>query len=136
MPNPENIVGKGREFSSTYQPANRGRKKSVFAQLKEQVKATQGVCISRDDCYKLCAMLIEQPIDNLKEIYKDPPSPAWVVSVVGAIMTDIKLGRMVTVDSLFDRFFGKATQPTDNKTEVAIKGSVPISKWLEQNIEK
>jgi hypothetical protein len=51
-------------------------------------------------------------------------------------MTDIKLGRMVTVDSLFDRFFGKATQPTDNKTEVAIKGSVPISKWLEQNIEK
>lgn len=136
MPNPENIVGKGREFSSTYQPANRGRKKSVFAQLKEQVKATQGVCISRDDCYKLCAMLIEQPIDNLKEIYKDSSSPAWVVSVVGAIMTDIKLGRMVTVDSLFDRFFGKATQPTDNKTEVAIKGSVPISKWLEQNIEK
>ena len=41
MPNPENIVGKGRVFSSTYQPANRGRKKSVFAVLKEQVKATQ-----------------------------------------------------------------------------------------------
>lgn len=121
MPNPENVIGKGNRFSSTNQPANKGRKKSVFNQLRDKVYAEEGLRLSREDCYKLCASLIELPVEELKTIYKDTTSPAWVVSIVGAILSDIKFGRMVTVDSLFDRFFGKATQPTDNKTEHTFK---------------
>ena len=106
MPNPENVIGKGRLFSSTNQPANKGRKKSVFNQIRDKVYAEEGLRLSREDCYKLCASLIELPVEELKTIYKDPTSPAWVVSIVGAILNDIKFGRMFTVDSLFDRFFG------------------------------
>lgn len=117
----EHIKGKGKQFSSTYQPANRGRKKSVYNKLIEKVKAEEGICLSREDCYKLCATLINLPISKLKELAKDETSAAWVVSIISAILTDIKFGRTVTVDSLFDRFFGKATQPTDNKTELTFK---------------
>lgn len=121
MPNPENVIGKGKLFSSTNQPANRGRKKSVYNELIEKVKVEEGICLSREDCYKLCATLINLPISNLKELAKDETSAAWVVSIISAILTDIKLGRTVTVDSLFDRFFGKATQPTDNKNEHIVR---------------
>ncbi len=121
MPNPENVIGKGKLFSSTNQPANRGRKKSVYNELIEKVKVEEGICLSREDCYKLCATLINLPISKLKELAKDETSAAWVVSIISAILTDIKLGRTVTVDSLFDRFFGKATQPTDNKNEHIVR---------------
>lgn len=121
MPNPENVIGKGKLFSKTNQPANRGRKKSVYNELIEKVKVEEGICLSREDCYKLCATLINLPISKLKELAKDETSAAWVVSIISAILTDIKLGRTVTVDSLFDRFFGKATQPTDNKNEHIVR---------------
>lgn len=61
MPNPENVIGKGNRFSSTNQPANKGRKKSVFNQLRDKVYAEEGLRLSREDCYKLCASLIELP---------------------------------------------------------------------------
>lgn len=121
MPNPENVIGKGKLFSSTNQPANRGRKKSVYNELIEKVRVEEGICLSREDCYKLCATLINLPISKLKELAKDETSAAWVVSIISAILTDIKFGRTVTVDSLFDRFFGKATQPTDNKNEHIVR---------------
>lgn len=136
MPNPENIKGKGNRFTSSNQPANRGRKKSAFNLLREKVHAEEGYRLSKEDCYKLCACIIELPLETLKEIYKDTTSPAWVVSIVGAVVADIKLGRMVTVDSLFDRLYGKASQPTENKHDVNVKGSIPIAKWIEDNAKK
>lgn len=135
MPNPENVIGKGNRFSSTNQPANKGRKKSVFNQLCDKVYAEEGLRLSREDCYKLCASLIGLPVEELKAIYKDTASPAWVVSIVGAILSDIKFGRMVTVDSLFDRFFGKATQPTDNKTEHTFKPRTLTPEEVEKYIK-
>lgn len=59
----EHIKGKGNRFSSTNQPANRGRKKSVFNQLRDKVYAEEGLRLSREDCYKLSASLIELPVE-------------------------------------------------------------------------
>ena len=39
----------------------------------------------------------------------------------GAVQFPVGPLNGVWVDSLFDRFFGKATQPTDNKTEHILK---------------
>ena len=46
MPNPENVIGKGKLFSKTNQPANRGRKKSAYKELLGIIEQGGGTPLS------------------------------------------------------------------------------------------
>ena len=53
-------------------------------------------------------------------------TPIWVLNVVSAINTDIRYGRTSTVEMLFDRVFGKATQPIESDVQLT-NNSVDLS---------
>lgn len=46
MPNSKNVIGKGNRFSSTNQPANRGRKKSAYKELLALIEQGGGTLLS------------------------------------------------------------------------------------------
>ena len=83
----ENIKGKGNRFTTDNQPAKRGRKPSLYRQIKELLGTDARAELSREDYYRLIRFLIR------------------------AVVKDSRAGRMDSLNSLLDRLFGKAAQP-------------------------
>jgi hypothetical protein len=126
---------KGVQFSSTYQPKKNGRKPSLFRKLKELTGKRVDYELSREDFYKTIRFLFERTQSELKKVYEDKETPVWVCNIIAAIWADTRYGRTTTIDTMFDRFFGKATQPIEadfslprnqeeNMTDEAIKSEI------------
>lgn len=106
-----NIEGKGNRFTSANQPPHRGRKPSLYRQIRELLGTEARAELSREDYYRLISFLLEQPLDTLKRLSDHPTTPIWIINLIRAVVKDSRAGRMYTLDSLLDRLFGKATQP-------------------------
>lgn len=138
MSNNKNIAndGKATRFSATNQPKNKGRKPSLYNQLKELAKAEGNIDLSKDDFSKLTALLLSKSLKELNAIQQDEETPIWIVNIVRAIVKDSNEGRISTLDTLLDRLFGKATQPTQQSVAVEMKGSIPVSEWVKDRLKK
>jgi len=104
----------GNRFSKTNQPKNAGRKPSLFRKLKKQVGIKVGHELSKEDYYDVIRFLIERTPNELDSLMKDigghanKNTPIWILNIISAINTDVRYGRTSTIDSLFDRLWGKA----------------------------
>lgn len=131
-------IGKyGNKFSSTNQPQNRGRKPSLYNHIKKLLGTEAKAELSKEDYFKLIQFLLEQPLDNLKKLADSKNTPIWIVGVVRAVVKDANAGRTNTLDSLFDRLFGKASQPLTGKDEgpIQFKGSISVRDWVKDRLQ-
>lgn len=103
----------GKRFSSDNQPPNRGRKPSLYKQLEGIIGREISVEFSKEDYTKIAQWLLERTKSQLEEIATDSSIPVFVISMVSALVMDIRRGNTYTVDRIIDRAFGKATQPMD-----------------------
>ena len=79
--------------------------------------------------------LMERSPNELERLIKDEngqpnkDTPIWVLNIVSAINSDIRYGRTFTIEMIFDRIFGKATQPIDGdvNAQVTTTNSVDLS---------
>ena len=109
MAHEKNLIGKGNRFSTTNQPANRGRKPHLYKFAKEE-----GVSVEE---YKLAiSYLFNLTTDQVRALKEAEDTPVWVGVICTALLTDIKHGRTNTVFELADRLFGKATANVDLTT--------------------
>lgn len=121
MPNPENVIGKGNRFSSTNQPANKGRKKSAYKELLGIIEQGGGTPLSYEEYKKMSSELLNLNEEALKRLANDKSTPIWFRAHIKGIVEDMKLGRTYTIEQIMDRLFGKATQPTDNRNEHIVR---------------
>lgn len=133
-----NIIedGKATRFSAKNQPEKNGRKPSLYTQLKEMVKLEGSIDLSREDFSKMTMLMLSKPLSELQTLAKSEDTPIWIVNIVRAIIKDASDGRISTLDSLLDRIFGKATQPTQQSVAVEMKGSIPVSEWVKDRLKK
>ena len=82
-----------------------GRPKNMLTILK-------GQGLSRTDYYNAIEYMLNMSKPALTVISKSETDPVWKISIARAILKDIALGYYSTVESLFDRLFGKAKQST------------------------
>lgn len=104
------IKGKGKLFSSTNQPANRGRKPKLYTTAKK------GYDIEITEFREVSKYLLQCTRLELAQLADDPSTPVWVENIAKALLQDIKNGRMFAVNELFDRIFGKAMASVDITT--------------------
>lgn len=122
----------GNRFTSTDQPANAGRKPSVYKYIKTITGKKVAAEMSKEDYLKVIRFLMESTPEELEPLVKsadnkpNKKTPIWVLNVVSAINTDIRYGRTSTVEMLFDRVFGKATQPIESDVQLT-NNSVDLS---------
>lgn len=128
MPNPENVIGRGNRFTSSNQPRHNGRKPSILKQLQ----LNYGIELSREDYRKIIGYLLERTTQELNALQSSPDTPTFIVCIIRALLYDTKKGRIQTLDALLDRLFGKPT----NKSNIELKGSIPIKAWIRDNIQK
>lgn len=129
-----NIKDRGVKFSSTYQPANRGRKPSLFRKLVEQWNGSDEPKPSKADYHNMIAYLMERTTEELTELYNEASTPVWVKTIISAMREDMACGRMVTINALFDRVLGKPSAEVD--ATFNLRGSVPIRAWVEDRLKK
>lgn len=125
---------KGNRFSSDNQPKNPGRKPSVYKYIRDITGKKVAPEMSKEDYYKIIRFLMESTPEELeglvmgKDKKPNKKTPIWVLNVVSAINSDIRYGRTSTVEMLFDRVFGKATQPIEGDLNAQVtNNSIDLS---------
>ena len=121
-----NSSGKEYRFSSENQPKKNGRKPALYKKLKELTGKKVDYELSKEDYYKVIRYLMERTPGELKKILENAKddtngsTPVWVINVISAINSDIRYGRTTTIDSIFDRLFGKASQPIEGDINASV----------------
>jgi hypothetical protein len=107
----------GRQFSSTYQPPNHGRKRSA---LKKYLK-DNGVSIQ--DLRLVFQNLVIKKLSELKTLKEEAEeSPAIIGFTVSALLKDYEAGKLDVCNSLLDRVWGKPVQQVEMG---AIRNDIP-----------
>ena len=124
-----NTTGKEHRFSSTNQPKKNGRKPALYNQLRKITGKQFKTDLSKEDYFKIIQYLMERTPTELKSILanakeEDGVTPVWVLNIISAINSDIRYGRTTTIDSIFDRIFGKATQKIDGDVNANLSGAI------------
>lgn len=120
----------GNRFTSDNQPKKNGRKPSLYKQLRELTGKKVGFELGKEDYYEVIRFLMERTPGELQKILdnaKDKDSgttPIWVLNIISAINSDIRYGRTYTIDMIFDRIFGKSTQPIEGDINTNVSGSL------------
>lgn len=112
---PGNVVGV--RFSATRQPKKVGRKPTLYKQLFNNTSKRFEVELSKEDYYKVIRFLMECTPSELKRITEDESTPMWVSNIISAIFRDIKYGKINTLNTFFNRLFGKPTQTIESEIE-------------------
>ena len=129
----------GNRFSSENQPKNPGRKPALYTQLKKITGKQVKHELSREDYYKVIRYLMERTPGELAKIVQNAKdntngeTPVWVINIISAINSDIRYGRTTTIDSIFDRLFGKASQPIEGDVQVT-NNSVDLSVFSDEEL--
>ncbi|MBQ7774514.1 MAG: hypothetical protein IJ379_01205 [Lachnospiraceae bacterium] len=124
----------GNRFTSENQPQNRGRKPSLYKKLKALTGKKVGYELEKEDYFNVIRWIMEQNTSTLEVLIKgadgkpNKDTPLWLINIISAINTDIRYGRTSTVEMIFDRVFGKATQPIEGDINAQVtNNSVNLS---------
>lgn len=132
----------GKQFSSENQPKKNGRKPSLYKKLKDLDGKKVDFELSKEDYYNIIRYLMERTPGELKRIVENARDdingtiPVWVINIISAIQFDIRYGRMNTIDSIFDRIFGKAIQPVDAEITSNVKNEVLTEEQIKLELDR
>lgn len=126
----------GHRFTSDNQPKRKGRGKfSVLSYIRQTTGKKVDPQSSKEEILKVIQHIYESSPAELEPLMKDPNDPTkpnantpmWVLNVIAAINTDMRYGRTSTIEMLFDRVFGKATQPIEADVNAKVTNTVDLS---------
>lgn len=126
----------GHRFTSDNQPKRKGRGKfSVLSYIRQTTGKKVDPQSSKEEILKVIQHIYESSPAELEPLMKDPNDPTkpnantpmWVLNVIAAINTDMRYGRTSTIEMLFDRVFGKATQPIEADVNAQVTNTVDLS---------
>lgn len=101
-------------FSNRNQPGNRGRKPTRLNNFLKSIQMEKDFeLISKEDAYKLLAMIIFCNRAELEKMTKSAHIPIFMAGIIKAIIVDTANGTIDTVEKVFDRLYGKGNQPIE-----------------------
>lgn len=134
---------KGNRFTSENQPKKRGRGNlSVLKYIQTTTGKKVNPQSSKEEILKVIQHLYESSTAELELLLKDPndrtkpnkDTPIWVLNIISAINSDIRYGRTSTVEMLFDRVFGKATQNIEGEINANVSNNVDLSALSDEEL--
>ena len=101
-----------------------GRPKKLIKKLEEIIGMEFKVNLSRADHYQILKWLLERTVEELKEVATSKKSPVFVVTIASALRKDITQGRIHTIETLYNRFFGTPKQTLDVKADLNVNNDI------------
>ncbi|WP_302582313.1 hypothetical protein [Paraprevotella clara] len=122
----EHIKGKGNRFSSTNQPANRGRKPKLYTVAKKAYN------VSREEWNEVKLYLLQCTPSEIDEIIDKKDTPMWVLILARGLKRNAAKGVTDVLNDMEDRLFGRAVSSPDCEQTIE-HGSISIDKWIKKN---
>lgn len=116
----------GKVFTQSRQPQKRGRKPALYKQLLKKNAKIGEIELSKEDYHRVLHFLIERTPGELEKLAKDYNTPVWVSNIISALFSDVKAGRITTLNMVFDRLFGKATLSIDGEVETNVHNTINV----------
>ena len=132
----------GHRFTADDQPKNAGRKPALYKKLKVLTGKKVDHELSKEDYYNIIKYLIERSPNEMdalsrnKDGHANKDTPIWILNIISAINTDVRYGRTTTIDSLFDMFFGKATQAIEASISTPPKAKDMTEEEIREEINR
>lgn len=127
---------RGNRFTSENQPKKKGRGRlSVLKYIQQTTGKKVDPQSSKEEILRVIQHIYESSPSELEALMKDPnnpkqgnpDTPMWVLNVIAAINSDMRYGRTTTIEMLFDRVFGKATQPIEGNIDTTVTNALDLS---------
>ena len=113
----------------------KGPPKKVITQIQEMTGRDYGVKLTKRDIYQMIQHCLEMNMTDLADVMKDQKQPAFVQCISRAILKDLKDGKIATVESIFDRVFGRPVQTNQLTGEGGGPVKVQSIKFGDKEIE-
>lgn len=123
----EHIKGKGNRFSSTNQPANRGRKPKLYTIAKKAYN------VSREEWNEVKLYLLQCTPSEIDKIIDKKDTPMWVLILARGLKRNAAKGITDVLDGMEDRLFGCAPIAQDEDSTLYSENGIDIDKWMEEN---
>ncbi len=123
----EHIKGKGNRFSSTNQPANRGRKPKLYTIAKKAYN------VSREEWNEVKLYLLQCTPSEIDKIIDKKDTPMWVLILARGLKRNAAKGITDVLDGMEDRLFGRAPIAQDEDSTLYSENGIDIDKWMEEN---
>ena len=123
----EHIKGKGNRFSSTNQPANRGRKPKLYTIAKKAYN------VSREEWNEVKLYLLQCTPSEIDKIIDKKDTPMWVLILARVLKRNAAKGITDVLDGMEDRLFGRAPIAQDEDSTLYSENGIDIDKWMEEN---
>lgn len=123
----------GNRFSPSNQPKKRGRKTNIFAQLKKDVEGELGCKVADIDVNSILAMAAfgSQELHNAYLKGEDgkvsSKTPMAIMNYIRALQIQTQKGNTDAIERIFDRLYGKATQPLEGNIDTNVTHNVDLS---------
>ena len=93
--------------------------------LADMVQRDFNLKLTKGDKFQIIESLLEKSKEELQIVIDDSTSPVFMVSIAIAIIGDMQAKRINTVESIFDRVFGRPTQtqgfdPKNNEIKLSL----------------
>lgn len=108
---------KGKRFSSTYQPAKRGRRPDIIKKLK-------GYGCSESDIKRLLEEIVFKDKKGAEDLLRDVELPIIALTYLKGLIKDMNNGRVDVLEKVLDRIYGKAAQRQE--VEANVTGTRPV----------
>lgn len=127
----EHIKGKGNRFSSTNQPANRGRKPKLYTIAKKAYN------VSREEWKEVKLYLLQCTPKEIDEIIDKKDTPMWVLILARGLKRNAAKGITDVLDGMEDRLFGRApiAQEDDADIPTDIDHGISIDSWVKDKLK-
>ena len=123
----EHIKGKGNRFSSTNQPANRGRKPKLYTIAKKAYN------VSREEWNEVKLYLLQCTPSEIDKLIDKKDTPMWVLILARGLKRNAAKGITDVLDGMEDRLFGRAPIAQDEDSTLYSENGIDIDKWMEEN---
>lgn len=123
----EHIKGKGNRFSSTNQPANRGRKPKLYTIAKKAYN------VSREEWNEVKLYLLQCTPSEIDKIIDKKDTPMWVLILARGLKRNAAKGITDVLDGMENRLFGRAPIAQDEDSTLYSENGIDIDKWMEEN---
>lgn len=123
----EHIKGKGNRFSSTNQPANRGRKPKLYTIAKKAYN------VSREEWNEVKLYLLQCTPSEIDKIIDKKDTPMWALILARGLKRNAAKGITDVLDGMEDRLFGRAPIAQDEDSTLYSENGIDIDKWMEEN---
>ena len=112
MANPENIEPYKWKPGQSGNP--KGRPKKIIKQLAELVKKDFTLDLAMEDKFQIIEWCLEKTQAEIELIINDKDSPVFVVCIASSIKSDIEKNKASTIESIFDRIYGRPKQALEH----------------------